>query len=194
MRTLQIVVFSISAFLVFTLARPLFAVEDSTSKEEMSETTSQMDDEAKTPEGQKKVTERLAERYNVDEKRIADLRDQHLGYGEIDKTLGLAKQMPGGITDDNIKKVTQLRQGDGHKTGWGNVAKELNLKPGSWHSDQSEALEHKKSESSEHMEHPAAWKDSATERINHAPAERMEHSGSRAGGWASHGGGGGRGK
>jgi hypothetical protein len=37
--------------------------------------------------------------------------------------------MPGGITNENIQKVMDLRQSD-TKSGWGNVAKQLNLNLG----------------------------------------------------------------
>ena len=87
-------------------------------------------DEENPNEEQNKI-EKLKNKFDVSDSTIRNLRDQKLGYGEIDSTLGLAQQMPGGTTDENIQKVLSLRQGDGtHKKGWGNVAKELGVKMG----------------------------------------------------------------
>ena len=63
--------------------------------------------------------QKLAAKFGVDEADIAGLRDQNLGYGEIDHALTLAERMPGGITDENVAHVLEQRQ-DG--MGWGQIA------------------------------------------------------------------------
>jgi hypothetical protein len=65
------------------------------------------------------VQQKLATKFGVDEADIAGLRDQNLGYGEIDHTLTLAERLPGGITDENVAHVLEQRQGG---TGWGQIA------------------------------------------------------------------------
>lgn len=65
--------------------------------------------------------QKLAAKFGVDEAEIASLRGENLGYGEIDHTLTLAERMPGGITDENVGQVLEMRQ-DQHM-GWGQIAK-----------------------------------------------------------------------
>lgn len=88
--------------------------------------------DADANKGEAKAETRLEQKFNVSDARIDSLRKQKLGFGEISHVLSLAKQMPGGINDQNIDKVMALRQGQGgHKEGWGDVAHDLNLKLGS---------------------------------------------------------------
>jgi len=81
------------------------------------------DQEASTPEGAARVTNRLAEKFHVETQVITDLRDQHLGFGEIDHALTLANQLPGGATQENINQIMTMRQ-DQH-LGWGQIAHEV---------------------------------------------------------------------
>ncbi len=67
------------------------------------------------------VQEKLATKFGVEESQIANLRDENLGYGEIDHTLTLAERLPGGITDENVNTILAMRQ-DQHM-GWGQIAK-----------------------------------------------------------------------
>ena len=85
--------------------------------------TSPDDKEASTPEGTARVTERLAGKFHVETKVISDLRDQHLGFGEIDHALTLANQLPGGATQENIDQIMAMRQENG--MGWGQIGHEL---------------------------------------------------------------------
>lgn len=102
---------------------PLSRADDAMDKS----TTVEADDAAASQD----KAQSLKDKYKVSDDTINNLRDKKLGYGEVDTVLGLASQMPDGITDRNIQKVIELRQGDGsHKMGWGNVAKELGLKMG----------------------------------------------------------------
>ena len=72
--------------------------------------------------------QKLAKEFNVKESRIDSLRRQKLGYGEIRHVLSIAEQMPGGIDNDNIKRIMDMRQGAEHKEGWGHIAQELGVK------------------------------------------------------------------
>lgn len=67
------------------------------------------------------VQQKLAAKFGVEESQIASLRDESLGYGEIDHTLTLAERQPGGITDENVDNILAMRQ-DQHM-GWGQIAK-----------------------------------------------------------------------
>ncbi|MDP3723992.1 MAG: hypothetical protein Q8R91_10965 [Candidatus Omnitrophota bacterium] len=76
---------------------------------------------------EQQVTQRLVQEFGVEERRIADLRKSHLGYGEIHHVLSLATQMPGGITDENVNEIMAMRQE--RKMGWGAIAHELGTPP-----------------------------------------------------------------
>lgn len=91
-----------------------------------TETTAEdeaIEEEAATPEGVTKVTQRLADTYHVDAEVITDLREQQMGFGEINHALTLANQLPGGATQANIDQVMQLRKEEG--MGWGQIAHEM---------------------------------------------------------------------
>ncbi len=87
------------------------------------------DKAAETEEGKNVVVTRIKDKFNVSDETIEKLHQQKMGYGEIDTTLALAQRMEGGITDDNIKKITDLRTGDQH-LGWGQIAKKFNVTVG----------------------------------------------------------------
>lgn len=81
-------------------------------------------------EGGERVRSRIMSRFGVDEDRIKSMREEGgMSYGEISLALGLAKGMEGGINDENIARITELRQGK-PKTGWGKIAKDLGQKLG----------------------------------------------------------------
>jgi len=82
-----------------------------------------LENEAKTPDGAERVRQRLAEQFNVEPETISELRDQNLGFGEIDHALTLANQLPGGATQENIDQIMTMRQEQG--MGWGQIAHEL---------------------------------------------------------------------
>ena len=111
---------------LFGLA-PMGHAQD-TDDAKLQETATMVDQEADQPEGKKEVVGRLEKEFNVTEDQVNDLRGKGLGYGEISITYSLAQKMPGGLTDANVQKVLELRQDK--KMGWGNVARELNLKLG----------------------------------------------------------------
>src|SRR5262249_23159803 len=82
-----------------------------------------LDHEASTPDGAQRVRERLANKFDVEASRIDALRDKQLGYGEIDHTLPLSGRLPGGITDENVAHVLDLRQQQ--HMGWGEIAHQM---------------------------------------------------------------------
>jgi hypothetical protein len=72
--------------------------------------------------------DKLKKQFKVSDDQINSLRGQKLGYGEMDHVFSLASQMPGGINDENVQKIMAMRQSGDHKTGWGKIAQDLNLK------------------------------------------------------------------
>ena len=96
---------------------------------ETMEAAARLDRDSHKPGDAKRVEERLEKKFNVADARIDNLRKQGMGYGEIGITLSLASRMSGGINDQNVQKVVDLRQGQsGRKEGWGNVARDLDLR------------------------------------------------------------------
>lgn len=96
--------------------------------QDVEQETQAVDQEAHDAPSRQKVAERIKNQYQVDDQTIQKLRDQKMGYGEITTTLALAKRMDGGITDANIQKIVDLRKTD--KKGWGEIAKQFNVKMG----------------------------------------------------------------
>lgn len=95
---------------------------------ETTEAEQSMDAQAAMPGGEAKVTQRLAEEFNVQPAKIEALRNKKMGYGEIHHALSLAKQLPGGLTQDNINTVMQMRQEE--HMGWGQIAHSMNTNLG----------------------------------------------------------------
>jgi hypothetical protein len=115
-------------WLALGLATALGAPSTVWSAEGDEQAATQLDEEANSPDGAQHVTQRLTQEFGVEEARITSLREKNLGYGEIHHALSLARQMPGGITDDNVNSIMQMRQ-DQHM-GWGKIAQELGTKLG----------------------------------------------------------------
>jgi len=107
----------------------VYSAED-TDDQKLDHDVQNVNDEAKDAQGEKAVTERFEQRYNVTDAQIQSLRDKKLGYGEIGMVYSLAKQMPGGITDANVQKIMDMRESGDHKEGWGKIAQNLGLKAG----------------------------------------------------------------
>ncbi|HLD88197.1 MAG TPA: hypothetical protein VI955_02605 [Candidatus Omnitrophota bacterium] len=123
-RTLLLILSSVFVFAGFISA---YAQEEDEKK--VDEVSARVDAESRDPAEAMRVEQRLEKRFNVTDARIDSLREQGLGYGEISTTLSLASRMPGGINDENVGKIMDLRQGEGgHKEGWGNIARDLGLK------------------------------------------------------------------
>lgn len=122
------VLFILVVFLVFATSANIYAADDDEKK--VDEVSADLDKNSHETGEAKKVEARLEDRFGVTDTQVDNLRRQKLGYGEISTIFSLTKQMPGGINDENIQKITDMRQGDGHKTGWGKIAQELGVKLG----------------------------------------------------------------
>jgi hypothetical protein len=105
------------------LFAPIVRADDDVSAWEAPGDSTGLDHEATTPEGAQRVRDRLADKFNVSESKITELRDKQLGYGEIDHTLTLASRLPGGVTDENVAHVLDLRQQQ--HMGWGEIAHQM---------------------------------------------------------------------
>ncbi|HEX9020230.1 MAG TPA: hypothetical protein VF903_03110 [Nitrospirota bacterium] len=84
---------------------------------------------ADNEKGEKVVVQKLETEFKVTDAQIQSLRDAKLGYGEIAIVFSLAQKSPGGITDASINQVMSLRNTT-PPTGWGEVAKKLDVKLG----------------------------------------------------------------
>jgi hypothetical protein len=86
---------------------------------------------ASAPEGQRRVAERLAEQFKVDESLVTNLRTRKLGWGEVAITLALSQELmkqDASLTQAAaIQTILDKRQGG---AGWGGIAHELDLKLG----------------------------------------------------------------
>ncbi len=111
------------------LGWPHAVVVQAAEEEAHEGTASDLDHEASTPEGTKRVTQKLATEFGVEEARITSLRDKGLGYGEAHHALSLSEHMPGGITDENVNTIMTMRQKQ--KMGWGEIAHALGTNFGS---------------------------------------------------------------
>ena len=88
-----------------------------------------LNDTAAKPDGEKAVLKELSTTFKTGEPAIRSLRDRTAGYGEVAIVLSLAQTLPGGATDANVQKVLALQQGP-PVMGWGQVARQLNVKLG----------------------------------------------------------------
>ena len=116
------------SLLVLNLPFVIFPLEDIQANEENIDEDEDLDQQANSPEGIKRVHSKLKDKFNVTEQQIHDLRNQDMGYGEINKAFALAEQLEGGLTNDNLQRVLNLRHQE--EKGWGEVAGELNLQLG----------------------------------------------------------------
>lgn len=74
----------------------------------------------------------LANQFDVPESRIAELRNQKMGWGEITIGLAMAQHLAATsqtpmTTEQALTSIEQLR---GEKMGWGRIAKDLGFKLG----------------------------------------------------------------
>lgn len=100
------------------------------AQEEKSADAAAGDIDAAAKGDAEKVRARIMTQYGVDEARVRNMLEEgKMGYGEISLALSLAKGMEGGINDENIARITALRQGD-PKMGWGRIAAQLGQKLG----------------------------------------------------------------
>ena len=119
----------LAGFFLCAAAIPAFAQEKYREDKKLEASAAELDKSAAKPEGQQRVIARIKTEFGVDDARVQSLRDKNMGYGEISIALGLAQGLPGGITDANVQKVMELRQGP-PVMGWGKIARDLGLKLG----------------------------------------------------------------
>jgi len=110
-------------------AMPVLAQEKTGDEKKLEKVSMELENDAGKQEGGAVVVEKLKTGFGVDDALVQGLRDQKMGYGEITITLGLAQQLPGGITDENVQKIMAMRQGP-PVIGWGKIAQELGFKLG----------------------------------------------------------------
>lgn len=113
----------LTAAFVFVLY-PGFTVH-AADTQDIEEQIQAIDQSANSSTANHQFTENLKSRYNVDDATIQELRDKNMGFGEIAATLSFAQGMRGGINDQNIQKIIDLRRSE--KKGWGEIAKDLNV-------------------------------------------------------------------
>ena len=88
---------------------------------------------ASTPDGQRRLDERLAKQFNVDPSVVTGLRNRNLSPGQATIALALSQQL---MKQDTTKTLTQQQALDKIMTerqagkGWGVIAHELGLKLG----------------------------------------------------------------
>ena len=95
---------------------------------------------ARTPDGQRRLDERLAKQFNVDPSVVSGLRDRHFSYGQATIALALSQQL---MKQDKtlsqqaaLDKIVAERQAG---KGWGAIAHSLDLKLGRVISDVKKA-------------------------------------------------------
>jgi hypothetical protein len=95
---------------------------------------------AGTPDGQRRLNERLARQFNVDPSLVAGLRDRRFSYGQATIALALSQQL---MKQDKtlsqqaaLDKIVAERQAG---KGWGVIAHSLDLKLGRVISDVKKA-------------------------------------------------------
>jgi hypothetical protein len=106
--------------------------------------TKRLDDDAaraaRTPDGQRRLDERLGKQFNVNPSVVSGLRDRHFSYGQATIALALSQQL---MKQDKtlsqqaaLDKIVADRQAG---KGWGVIARDLKLKLGDVVSDVKKA-------------------------------------------------------
>lgn len=122
--------------LVFAVATPAADVKNNEKQErQLQADANQIDAEAaraaKTPDGQRRVTERIANQFKVDPSVVTDLRNRKLGFGGATIALALSQELM--KRDSSLSQQaaldTILAQREAGK-GWGVIAQGLDLKLG----------------------------------------------------------------
>lgn len=113
----------LTAVFVFALSPGLMVHAEDT--QDIEAQIRAIDQSANSSAAGHQFTENLKTRYNVDDATIQELREKNMGFGEIATTLSFAQEMRGGINDQNIQKIIDLRRSQ--KKGWGEIAKDLKV-------------------------------------------------------------------
>ena len=95
---------------------------------------------ARTPDGQRRLDERLAKQFNVDSSVVTGLRDRHFSYGQATIALALSQQLmkqdPTLTQQAALDKIVAERRAG---KGWGVIAQDMKLKLGDVVSDVKKA-------------------------------------------------------
>ena len=121
--------------LAFPVTAPADDVKDNQKHErQLQADAKQLDADAaraSTPDGQRRVTERIAKEFKVQTSVVTDLRNRIGGYGQATIALALSQEL---MKRDKtlsqpaaLEQVVALRQA---RKGWGVIAKELGVKLG----------------------------------------------------------------
>ena len=94
--------------------------ELSKAEKNLERESRRLNDTAAKPDGEKAVLKEIETEFKVSNARVQALRERKLGYGEIAIVLSLTKNMPGGVTEENLQKVLSMRQGP-PVAGWSRV-------------------------------------------------------------------------
>lgn len=73
------------------------------------------------------ISWRLKEKFGASLAQMDALRRQQLGYGEIAIIISMADQLPGGVDDENIQRIVELRRNE-ERRSWGNITQELGVR------------------------------------------------------------------
>ena len=77
-----------------------------------------IDNQTQSQEGRQAFVDHVKDQFGINEIQIQSLREMNLGYGEIGIVYALAAQMTGGVSDENIRKIMNLRQNEPGNNGW----------------------------------------------------------------------------
>jgi hypothetical protein len=130
----------IAGLVAIGLALPAVAPADDTKDYQTHERQLQTDAKqidadasraANTPEGQRRVTERIARQFNVAPSVVTDLCNRKLGFGGATIALALSqdlmKQQKGLSQQDALRQILAQRQAG---KGWGTIAQGMGIKLG----------------------------------------------------------------
>jgi len=121
----KISLFTVLLALLGGFSLPLYA-QGADNDQFLSDSTRNIDQFANTPSGRDEIISRLKSQYNVSDDQISQLRNQNLGYGDIQMVLILSQKMPGGTSKENINRIATMRQANPNGT-WAPISQELGV-------------------------------------------------------------------
>ena len=88
----------------------------------IEQVASSIDNESRKLGGTKIVAAHLKRQFQINDDVIYSLREKKIGYGDINIVLALAEKMPGGINDENISEIVDMRRGKTGGAPWERIA------------------------------------------------------------------------
>jgi hypothetical protein len=79
------------------------------------------------PRGAKDLERSLALAFRTDAARVAELRKDRLGTGDVAAAFAVASRLAGGISDANLGRIVALWREE-HAAGWAGIAKSLGVR------------------------------------------------------------------